>query len=222
MFGTPNASIDNYCERTGPEFWSEPLNAVTNLSFIVAGLAGLMFCRRWRSDSFARLLAWWVIVIGTGSALFHTFANRLTMLADVLPIGGFIILFTWYTISRFLALPRFPGGFVLVAFYGLTFAAVALAPDRWRDLTNGTISYAPALLALLFFGAWLQINDHKAARYLLAAAGVFLVSAVFRSVDEALCETMPYGTHFMWHTLNGLVLGLLVASAAIHGGKRAA
>lgn len=33
--------IDIYCERVGAAFWAEPLNALSNLAFIVAGLAVL-------------------------------------------------------------------------------------------------------------------------------------------------------------------------------------
>jgi hypothetical protein len=36
------AAIDSYCERTGPDFWSEPFNALSNLSFIVAAVVGWM------------------------------------------------------------------------------------------------------------------------------------------------------------------------------------
>ena len=33
--------IDGYCERTGPEFWAEPVNAATNAAFLVAALVAL-------------------------------------------------------------------------------------------------------------------------------------------------------------------------------------
>jgi hypothetical protein len=210
-------AIDNYCERTGPEFWSEPLNAITNLSFIVAGIVGLMLCRRHRADRFAQFLSWWAIVIGVGSGLFHTFANGLTLFADVLPIAGFILLFTWYALTRFLGLSVLPAGVTLVVFYAVTIGMVALAPDSLRTLTNGTIGYLPALLATLFFGGWLTRRRHPAAPYLLWGAGVFVVSATFRSIDFAVCDAFPIGTHFLWHTLNGILLGILTAAAAVHG-----
>ena len=34
-------AVDIYCERVSPTFWAEPVNALTNLAFIVAGLAAL-------------------------------------------------------------------------------------------------------------------------------------------------------------------------------------
>ncbi|GMG83256.1 ceramidase domain-containing protein [Paralimibaculum aggregatum] len=33
--------IDIYCERVGAAFWAEPLNALTNLAFVAAGIAAL-------------------------------------------------------------------------------------------------------------------------------------------------------------------------------------
>ena len=40
MFDDLQTRFDLYCERTGVEFWSEPVNALTNLAFVVAGLWG--------------------------------------------------------------------------------------------------------------------------------------------------------------------------------------
>ena len=83
--------VDNYCERLDSSFWAEPLNAMSNLAFIVAGLVLL---RQWQKapgrDVIGLLLAVNVLVIGVGSFLFHTFANRWSALADVLPITIFI------------------------------------------------------------------------------------------------------------------------------------
>lgn len=210
------APIDNYCERTGPEFWSEPLNAVTNLSFIIAGVVGLALCRRNGAEPFAQFLSWWVIVIGVGSALFHTFANGATMLADVLPIGGFILLYTYYVATRFVGFGRLQGAGTVALFYAAAFALTALIPDSIGEATSGTTGYLPALLALLVFGAWLARRGHRAANYLFWAAGVFFVSMIFRSLDAAICQAVPMGTHFVWHMLNGVLLGILAASAAHH------
>ncbi len=61
--------VDGYCERLGPGFWAEPVNAVTNAAFLIAALwawprtAGLPL---------ARAMAVMLGVIGLGSFLFHT------------------------------------------------------------------------------------------------------------------------------------------------------
>ncbi len=208
------APIDNYCERTGPEFWSEPLNAVTNLAFILAGLVGLWLCRRAGAGPFAQFLCWWAVVIGIGSGLFHTVANGLTMYADVIPIILFILLFNWYVLTRFIGLRPLAAIAVLIGFYVVAQGLVALAPESLRAATNGTIGYLPALLGLLAFGVWLAQRGHGAARYLFGGAAIFVVSATFRSIDFAVCDAFPIGTHFLWHTLNGLLLFVLLLSAA--------
>ena len=47
-----HSHIDLYCDRTGPEFWSEPVNALTNLAFVIAGLWGLREARRRNAEGF--------------------------------------------------------------------------------------------------------------------------------------------------------------------------
>jgi hypothetical protein len=34
--------IDLYCERVSPSFWAEPVNAVSNLAFLIAAIAALI------------------------------------------------------------------------------------------------------------------------------------------------------------------------------------
>lgn len=82
---------------------------------------------------------------------------------------------------------------------------------------NGSVGYIPAALALLAVGALCRAAGEKAAaRALLAAAGLFVLSLVFRSMDAASCSTLPVGTHFLWHGLNGLVLAVLLRAAILH------
>ena len=213
-------AIDNYCERTGPAFWSEPLNALTNLAFIAAGIWGIVLVRRHETGAFAALLAWWAIVIGVGSALFHTFANRLTVWADVVPIALFIFMFALFSINRFLGFvwPRTIA--IFVVFIIVTGAITWAVPDWLRVATNGSTGYLPAPLGLLFFGAWLVARGHPAGIYELAGLAIFAVSVTFRIIDPRVCELLPIGTHFLWHTLNGLLLGVLLTAVARYGHAR--
>ncbi len=41
-------------------------------------------------------------------------------------------------------------------------------------------------------------------------AGVLVVSLTFRTLDDPLCDAIPMGTHFLWHILNGLMLGWMI------------
>lgn len=211
------ASIDAYCERTGPEIWSEPVNAVSNLAFFIAGFWGLREIRRHEAGVFARLLGWWVVAIGVGSALFHTFANVLTVWMDVVPIATFTLALTLFNLKRFFHLAWVSSVLALVSFFAVAGAATAALPDWVRVATNGTSGYLPAFLALAFFGLLLVLRGHPAGRYNLAAATILLVSATFRTIDSEVCAALPLGTHFLWHILNGLLLGVLLASVAWYG-----
>ena len=91
---------------------------------------------------------------------------------------------------------------VLGAFFATIYGFQQL-PQSWL---NGSLGYAPALLFVLGLGVW---HFKKAAieRFGLLAAGLtFIVSLTFRSIDMQICDMLPIGTHFLWHTLNGCVL----------------
>lgn len=204
--------IDNYCERTGPELWSEPLNAITNLAFIIAGLWGLSRARATGAGRTAEVLCWWVVAIGIGSGLFHTFANELTKWADILPIAIFTLAYTLYNLRRFLGFGWGAALAIFVAFYAVAGLITWFVPDWLRLATAGSTGYLPPFLALIFFGAWLVARGHPAGRYNLAAAAIFCFSVTFRAIDPVVCDSFPLGSHFMWHTLNGVMLGVILAA----------
>ena len=67
-------------------------------------------------------------------------------------------------------------------------------------------------------------RKRQAARYtLLAAGGVYLLALFFRTIDLEVCSAIPIGTHFLWHSLNGLAAYLamrcLILSLASQGGE---
>jgi hypothetical protein len=68
MFEQLLTNVDLYCERTGADFWSEPVNALTNLAFVAAGLWGVRQVRKYQSGGFARFWpgGWWRSASGPG------------------------------------------------------------------------------------------------------------------------------------------------------------
>jgi Ceramidase len=210
------AAVDNYCERTDPSFWSEPLNALTNAAFLVAAATAVVLWRRADKQDWPSL---WLIavaaIVGIGSFLFHTFANRWSLLADVIPIAVFIYSYFLLALRRYLGL-----GIVAAVLVTACFAAFNMNFDRiWYAVVgpyslNGSIGYLPAATALMVIGgAALSKRADMAGRGLLLAAAIFAVSLTFRSIDEAACATLPMGTHFLWHTLNAVVLFVLLRTA---------
>jgi hypothetical protein len=218
------ASIDAYCERVDASFWAEPLNAVSNVAFLAAAaLAYLAWRRAGARDYPALALIGVVAVVGTGSFLFHTFANRWSRLADVIPIALFIYGYFALAMRRFLGFGLGASLAVTLAFlaFGIGFerAFVLAFGARGIEAVNGSHGYVPAAIALVAVGGALVAQGGRSAarrdagRTLLAAASLFVVSLVFRTLDLALCPSWPTGTHFLWHILNAVVLFVLVRAA---------
>jgi hypothetical protein len=223
-----------YCERgTSTALSAEPINAVSNVAFILAALLGLQLLE-WRpreqqaSDHF--LLIGLVALIGIGSFAFHLFATQETELLDVIPIAIFTLVYLGFALNRFLGVP--PGWTILlvIGFTALMGAAtqvrcwdggVGLAgPDVQgaKPCLNGSVFYLPALGALIVVGLLLEERRHRAAPYVLWAAAIFAVSLTLRSLDMALCDKLllegqKVGTHAAWHVLNALALFLLLRAS---------
>ena len=203
------SAVNIYCERTDASFWSEPINALTNLAFLIA--ARLLWSRA-QSQGAVRLLAVLIGLIGVGSFLFHTFGNRLTGLLDVLFIAAFIVAFAYL-------LPRISwqqtrlhaiGAMILALSF---IAATTAGVNQWR----ATLDWLPPGM---YLGAWLVLLMYapltrrlglatrvggSASRFLWLAAGLFAVSMAARQLDMPLCLSTG-GLHWLWHLCNAWVL----------------
>ena len=210
--------VGAYCERLGsPAFLAEPLNAATNLAFILAAFIALVAARGARRDPAILTLILLAALIGIGSFLFHTIPNRITVLADVLPIQAFILSYVWLATRRYLGQPFWLSVGASAAFFLASGIFVAAIGSR---TLGGSVGYLPALVALVGFGIAIQRRggekDRHAARALFAAAAVFAVSLSMRTLDMPFCEPVPFGLHFGWHLLNAVVLAILMLAAIRH------
>lgn len=206
--------VDLYCERTDPSFWAEPVNAITNASFLIAALIAFIQWRRTDAGDWPVLLLIIVTaVIGVGSFIFHTVATQGAALFDTIPIAVFIYGYLFFALRRYLGLSLVMAGALLVAFVAASYAESAVVP---RGALNGSHAYLPALAATFVIGF---LTLKRRAGPLIIAAGVTIaISLTFRSIDMAVCESFPLGTHFLWHSLNGLGLYLLLRAAQIDRG----
>ncbi len=222
--------VFGYCERglnTG--FWGEPLNAVSNLAFIVGALVAVSIAKkqpRGTIDIYHYILIGLVLLIGIGSGLFHTFATRWSLIADVLPIGVFIYAYLGFALYRLLGF-SFIGVAFGIGLFILVSSLSGLIRCEGGPCLNGTIGYIPALLAMFFLAGVARYFGKPSATSLFVAGSVFMVSAIFRTLDFTLCEYMQVagqqlGTHYIWHLLNALTLFLLLRAAVLYGhaGKR--
>lgn len=211
------ASLDIYCERTDAGFWSEPVNALTNLLIVCAGLFGLAQVRSMGTGAYAKVLCCWVVVIGLGSLLFHTTAIELTKWADIVPIVTFTLAMAVFCLRRFSRLSWPKTAAYFVSYFAAISVITWLIPSWLSEATNGTTAYLPALAGFAFFGIVALIHGSAAGWYCIACAVILFAGFVFRAIDQDVCEAFPLGTHFMWHVLIALMLAVTLTAVARYG-----
>ena len=197
--------IDGYCERTGPEYWSEPINAVTNAAFLIA--AAFMWVRV-PGMPMARVLCAILAFIGIGSYLFHTHAEIWASIVDVTPIVLFILAYVFVANRDYWGMPLWMAliGTALFVPYALVTTPI-FAALPFFDISS---FYWPVPVLILAYAIGLSRRLPEVARGLAIGAGILIASLVFRSMDEIVCPNLPLGTHFMWHILNGVMLGWMI------------
>lgn len=208
----PWRSIDLYCERTDPSFWSEPLNALTNLAFLVAAILIANRARRERGGLGwdAAVLAVLTALVGVGSLLFHTFATVWGRWLDLVLIAAFVYVLLALCLVRVAGL-GWRGALAGLLLYAVLERGVLAAVPR--ETLSGSLLYVPPVLALAALAWYARRRGHPAALRLAAAVGVFAVAIAIRTVDLPLCQAWPTGTHFVWHLLAAWVLYLAATTA---------
>ena len=201
--------LDLYCERTDPGVWSEPINALSNLAYLAAGYLILARLGGTRLG-LARFLGVLAMLVGVGSATFHTTAQRWSWVLDIAFIAVFVVVF----FGAYLRLRVGIGiGATLIAMAAYLLASAGLANVLGRvfdpALSNGTEIYAGPLLGLVAIAWHSRRNADRAAPEYLIALTTFAVALVLRTLDQRLCASLPIGTHFAWHLLTATLLWLL-------------
>ncbi|MEI4261848.1 ceramidase domain-containing protein [Roseovarius sp. D0-M9] len=202
--------IDGYCERMGTGLWAEPVNAATNLAFL---LAAVVMARRLhvagREGADLRL-AWLLVLclamIGIGSLLFHTAAQVWAALLDVVPIGAFTLVYLYAAHRAFFGWGRAVSLLGALAFIPFAMAVSAL----FAPLIGGSAAYAALPLAIFGYGAALSARAPRTASGLVAGGVLLSLSITARALDAPLCGVWPLGTHFLWHLLNALMLAWMI------------
>lgn len=191
--------VDLYCERMSPGLLAEPMNALSNVAFV---LAALWIWRSGGSTLGAALLA----TVGLGSAVFHTWATQLGMVLDVVPILA-LIAFCGDRALR-VTLAWRPRRILTVAG-----ALTVLVLPLWfgvEDPAAAGIAYLPAGLLLWLVWTRFRSRGHPGASWLLVASLAFTGAYTARALDGLLCPWIPMGTHWIWHLLNALSMAAVL------------
>jgi hypothetical protein len=200
-------AIDGYSERTGPEYWSEPVNAVTNAAFLIAAL--VMWRRLGAMQApMARLLVAVLALSGLGSYLFHTHGQVWSAIADVAPIAGFVLIYIFVANRAYWGMPTLWALGATALFF--PYAALTVPLFQQVPGLGSSAGYAPVALLIFLYAVALWRRLPEVARGLAIGAGILSLSIFFRCLDEPVCGAFPLGTHFLWHVLNGIMLGWMI------------
>ena len=219
--------IYGYCERgflpggDSDLFWAEPFNAITNGAFIIAALFALALAIKMRRlDGPTGWLILITFCVGVGSFLFHTYAMVWAAILDTTPIMIFILSYFAIAMNRFAGFGWLASIGLMVAFVAVMIGLSFVLNTFLRDVIGGSVSYVPALMALAAVGFWLRARAHPAGTWLITVAALFAVSLTARALDRPLCAHYLMGTHWLWHILNGVVLGTLIVAVIRHSTPR--
>ncbi len=197
--------VDGYCERVDFTFWSEPVNAVTNAAFIIAAI---WMWRRTAGLLWGRILCVVLFAIGVGSFLFHTHATLWAALADTIPIGIFILVYLFLVHWHVLNLKVWQALIAVFLFFPYAAAVVWAANQNGFFAISNFYWTVPILLFVYGIGLWRR--DLATAQGFIVGGAILTLSITLRSIDELACDMLPMGTHYWWHLLNGLMLGIMI------------
>lgn len=197
-----------YCERGDSlEFFAEPLNAISNLAFIFAGLGiyRLLTKNRIQQVEYKTVLIL-ILLVGFGSFLWHATRNSFTLLLDAVPTALSFTLIIYILLSKLIANK-------LIA---LLIAALLL-PTRFfissfasTDIISSLIRNAIIFTTILVLIVWSFKKYGRVALEGLSVLAIYLLAISMRVMDLQTCPTFNIGTHFLWHILNALAVYLAV------------
>jgi hypothetical protein len=197
-----------YCERHNVNFFDEPLNAFSNLAFILASVYSISRLQRMGVKS--RVLKWLTgvpILIALGSLAYHIVPGPVTLAADTLPIYLFILTALCYLLYK-ISSSWLVTGFTISVYVALLIGATILTP---ASFAGGSIRHLiTASLALVLIIMVRRRTKSTPFKLILALMG-FIAAIFFRSIDLSACAFMPLGTHFLWHILAGATSYVLLS-----------
>ena len=171
-------------------------------------LTAIWVLRRDGLNNKARALAFILGMIGIASFLFHSVATAWAGALDVLFILLFTLLYIFVATEDFLGLPRRSALVVTLGYF--PFSVVVDWLTLPLSVLGSTRIYIPILILITLYSLILYKKFPYLSRGLAMGALLLTISMFARSVDLPLCETIPTGTHFLWHVINAIMLAWMI------------
>ena len=197
--------IDIYCERLDIGIWAEPINAVTNVAFILASIFMWLRCKNLVEG---RILSFILFSIGCGSFVHHTFAQTWAAILDVAAILIFILTYIFVANRRFLALSKMVSVIGVILFFPYQLLLASILSNI--QFFGSSVQYIPVAILIFIYSGLLRKTEPNLSRGLLIGATILCLSIVFRIIDEPLCSVLSVGTHSVWHVLNAIMLSWMI------------
>ena len=197
--------IDIYCERLDIGIWAEPINAVTNIAFILAAIIMWLRCKNLVEG---KILSFLLFSIGCGSFLFHTYAQTWAALLDVTAILIFILTYIFVANRRFLVWSKMVSLIGVILFFPYQLLLVSILSNI--QFFGSSVQYIPVAILIFIYSGLLRKSEPNLSRGLFIGAAILCLSIISRTVDEPLCSIFSVGTHFVWHILNAIMLSWMI------------
>ena len=197
--------IDIYCERLDIGIWAEPINAVTNIAFILAAIIMWLRCKNLVEG---KILSFLLFSIGCGSFLFHTYAQTWAALLDVTAILIFILTYIFVANRRFLFWSKMVSLIGVILFFTYQLLLVSILSNI--QFFGSSVQYIPVAILIFIYSGLLRKSEPNLSRGLFIGAAILCLSIISRTVDEPLCSILSVGTHFVWHILNAIMLSWMI------------
>ena len=197
--------IDIYCERLDIGIWAEPINAVTNVAFILASIFMWLRCKNLVEG---RILSFLLFSIGCGSFLFHTFAQTWAAILDVAAILIFILTYIFIANRSFLAWSKMVSLIGVILFFPYQLLLANILSNI--QFFGSSVQYISVAILIFIYSGLLRKSEPNLSRGLLIGATILCLSIVFRIIDEPLCSILSVGTNFVWHILNAIMLSWMI------------
>lgn len=187
-----------YCETNQPWlFMAEPINTISNLVIISFVTWAFLKIRKEGFPLDLSALTLLLFLTGVGSLFWHATRTSIALTFDVLPGLLFFLLFTYLWARKLYG--------ILFGFLGLISFILLIFGVSRIEIPLSTPFFLPVFLSVLIFGLFLTYLTKRKFGGKLALGGIIvlslaLVAAFFRTLDIYICDLIPFGTHFLWHT----------------------
>lgn len=186
MFDIPT----EYCEQL-LQIGREPINTISNLVFVFAGIFAFYKLKNEKSV-LKFVLPILLVLVGVGSSWWHISHTHYGDIADTF----FILIFA--SVISILFFKKLLQSWTIVLLSFFTLLSIIFFAER-LDYLNGSLPYVILFVALIIGGIFYAKKFSDSKSLLIITITTFGLAIIFRSIDISVCPSISFGTHFLWH-----------------------